>query len=47
MVHRKPTTSAKDWGDEVGAFWMFGYWILEPFWLLYVAHTYSLYHASL
>lgn len=47
MVHRKATNNYADWGHFVGAFWMFGYWILEPFWLLYVAYTYSLYHASL
>lgn len=41
LFHRKPTTLAEDWGGSIGAFWMFGYWILEPFWLLYVAYTYS------
>jgi len=38
---RKATTSAKAWGGFIGAFWMFGYFILEPFWLLLVAYAYS------
>lgn len=42
LTHRKQSTSAKAWGNSVGAFWMFGYFILEPFWVLIVAYTYSL-----
>lgn len=42
LAHRKQSTSRADWGNDIGAFWMFCYWILEPFWLLYVAYTYSL-----
>lgn len=41
MTHRKPSTTSQDWGDSVGAFWMFGYWILEPVWLFLVALSYS------
>jgi len=41
LVHRKQSVTAKAWGGDVGAFWMFGYWVLEPFWLLWVAYTYS------
>lgn len=41
LVYRKQSVTAKAWGGDVGAFWMFGYWVLEPFWLLWVAYTYS------
>jgi len=41
LTDRKVSLSAKAWGGDVGAFWMFGYFILEPFWLLWVAYTYS------
>ena len=34
---RQRSVTSKAWGDSVGAVWMFGYWILEPIWLLYVA----------
>ena len=48
IFHRQKSEAAKDWGGNVGAFWMVGYWIGEPFWLLFVAHTYSqhLLHAT-
>ena len=39
--HRKPSQKYKDWGRGVGAFWMFGYWILEPIWPMFVAYSYS------
>lgn len=41
MFHRQASEASKDWGGNVGAFWMVGYWIGEPFWLLFVANTYS------
>ena len=42
LTHRVPSTKYSDWGGAVGSFWMFGYWILEPFWPLLIAYSYSL-----
>lgn len=41
LFYWKVSTSAHEWGDSVGAVWMFGYWVLEPVWLYYVAKMYS------
>ena len=43
LTFRKPSTSSQDWGEAIGAFWMFGYWILEPIWVTFIAASYSQY----
>ena len=39
--YRNKTRDFKAWGGMVGAIWMIGYWILEPFWLLIIAESYG------
>lgn len=41
LFYWRVSTNSHDWGDSVGAVWMFGYWILEPVWLFYVAMMYA------
>ena len=41
MTLRRPSRLAADWGGAVGAVWMVGYWVLLPYWLLFVARTYQ------
>lgn len=41
LTLRRPSTAAAAWGGTVGALWMICYWVVMPFWLLFVAQSYS------